>query len=46
MPVVITMDNFVTDTDADVQSVKDYAAGQGAETTLCQSGEKRSEGTI
>ena len=46
VPVVVAINHFVTDTDAEVQAVKDYVAGQGAETILCQYWEKGSEGAI
>ena len=46
VPVVVAINHFVTDTDAEVQAVKDYVAGQGAEAILCQHWEKGSEGTV
>ena len=46
VPVVVAINHFVTDTDAEVQAVKDYAAEQGSEAILCQHWEKGSEGTI
>ena len=46
VPVVVAINHFVTDTDAEVQAVKDYVAGQGAEAILCQHWEKGSEGAI
>ena len=46
VPVVVGINHFVTDTDAEVQAVKDYVAEQGAEAILCQHWEKGSEGTI
>ena len=46
VPVVVAINHFVTDTDAEVQTVKDYVAGQGAEAILCQHWEKGSEGAI
>ena len=46
VPVVVAINHFVTDTDADVRAVKDYVAGQGAEAILCQHWEKGSEGAI
>ncbi|MGZ9811604.1 formate--tetrahydrofolate ligase [Pseudoroseicyclus sp. H15] len=36
VPVVVAINHFVTDTDAEVQAVKDYVAGQGAEAVLCK----------
>ena len=46
VPVVVAINHFVTDTDAEVKAVKDYVAGQGAEAILCQHWEKGSEGAI
>ncbi|MGB0913993.1 MAG: formate--tetrahydrofolate ligase, partial [Phaeobacter italicus] len=45
VPVVVGINHFVTDTDAEVQAVKDYVASQGAEAILCQHWAKGSEGT-
>ncbi len=36
VPVVVAINHFVTDTDAEIQAVKDYVAGQGAEAILCK----------
>ncbi|WP_050528495.1 formate--tetrahydrofolate ligase [Pseudorhodobacter aquimaris] len=36
VPVVVAINHFVTDTDAEVQAVKDYVASQGAEAVLCK----------
>ncbi|MBD3678225.1 MAG: formate--tetrahydrofolate ligase, partial [Rhodobacteraceae bacterium] len=36
VPVVVAINHFVTDTDAEVQAVKDYVAQQGAEAILCK----------
>ena len=44
VPVVVAINHFVTDTEAEVQAVKDYVAGQGAEAILCQHWEKGSAG--
>ncbi len=46
VPVVVGINHFVTDTDAEVQAVKNYVAEQGAEAILCQHWEKGSEGTV
>ena len=46
VPVVVGINHFVTDTDNEVQAVKDYVAEQGAEAILCQHWEKGSEGTV
>jgi len=45
VPVVVAINHFVTDTDAEVQAVMDYVEGQGSEAILCQHWEKGSEGT-
>jgi len=36
VPVVVAINHFVSDTDAEIQAVKDYVAGQGAEAILCK----------
>ena len=46
VPVVVAINHFVTDTDGEVQAIKDYVAGQGSEAILCQHWEKGSEGAI
>lgn len=45
VPVVVAINHFVTDTDAEVQAIRDYAESQGAEAILCKHWEKGSEGT-
>ncbi|WP_127558377.1 formate--tetrahydrofolate ligase [Nioella ostreopsis] len=45
VPVVVAINHFVTDTDAEVQAVKDYVAEMGSEAILCQHWAKGSEGT-
>jgi formate--tetrahydrofolate ligase len=45
VPVVVAINHFVTDTDAEVQAIKDYAAKQGSEAILCQHWAKGSAGT-
>jgi formate--tetrahydrofolate ligase len=45
VPVVVAINHFVTDTDAEVQAIKDYAATQGVEAILCMHWAKGSEGT-
>ena len=44
VPVVVAINHFVTDTDAEVQAVKDYVAAQGAEAILSRHWELGSEG--
>ncbi|WP_299345308.1 formate--tetrahydrofolate ligase, partial [uncultured Maritalea sp.] len=46
VPAVVAINHFVTDTDAEVQSIRDYASSVGAEAILCQHWEKGSEGTV
>jgi formate--tetrahydrofolate ligase len=45
VPVVVAVNHFVTDTDAEVQAVKDYVASQGAEAILSRHWELGSEGS-
>ncbi|MEM8812331.1 MAG: formate--tetrahydrofolate ligase [Pseudomonadota bacterium] len=45
VPVVVAINHFITDTDAEVEAVKAYVAEQGAEAILCQHWAKGSEGT-
>ncbi|NNE51012.1 MAG: formate--tetrahydrofolate ligase [Sulfitobacter sp.] len=45
VPVVVAINHFVTDTDTEVQAVKDYVASQGAEAVLSRHWELGSEGS-
>jgi formate--tetrahydrofolate ligase len=36
VPVVVAINHFYSDTDAEVQAVKDFVAAQGAEAILCK----------
>ncbi len=45
VPAVVAINHFVSDTDAEIAAVKDYAAKQGAEAVLCQHWAKGSAGT-
>jgi len=45
VPVVVAINHFVKDTDAEVEAIKDYVAEQGAEAILCQHWAKGSDGT-
>ena len=36
VPVVVAINHFVSDTDAEIQAVKDYVAAQGSEAILCK----------
>jgi formate--tetrahydrofolate ligase len=44
VPVVVAINHFVSDTEAEIQAVKDYVAAMGAEAILCKHWEKGSEG--
>lgn len=46
VPAVVAINHFVTDTDAEVQAIRDYASSVGAEAILCRHWEKGSEGTV
>ncbi|WP_420858224.1 formate--tetrahydrofolate ligase [Marivivens marinus] len=45
VPVIVAINHFVTDTDAEVEAVKAYVKEQGSEAILCQHWAKGSEGT-
>ena len=45
VPVVVAINHFVTDTDAEIEAIKGYVAGQGAEAILSKHWEKGSEGS-
>ncbi|MEM6757958.1 MAG: formate--tetrahydrofolate ligase [Pseudomonadota bacterium] len=45
VPVVVAINHFVTDTDAEVDAIKDYVAGHGAEAVLSRHWELGSEGS-
>ena len=45
VPVVVAVNHFVTDTDAEVQVIKDYVAAQGAEAIVSRHWEFGSEGS-
>ena len=45
VPVVVAINHFVTDTDAEVQAVKDYVTEQGSEAILSRHWELGSEGS-
>ena len=45
VPVVVAINHFVTDTDAEAEAIKAYAKSQGSEAILCQHWAKGSEGT-
>ncbi|MEX0283484.1 MAG: formate--tetrahydrofolate ligase [Paracoccaceae bacterium] len=45
VPVVVAINHFVTDTDAEIQAVKDYVTEQGSEAILSRHWELGSEGS-
>lgn len=45
VPVVVAINKFYTDTDAEVAAIQEYAASQGSEAILCEHWEKGSAGT-
>ena len=45
VPVVVAINHFVTDTDAEVQAIKDFVSEQGAEAVLSRHWELGSEGS-
>ncbi len=45
VPVVVAINHFVTDTDAEIQAVKDYVASEGSEAILSRHWELGSEGS-
>ena len=44
VPVVVAINHFVTDTDAEIEAIKDYVADQGAEAILSRHWELGGEG--
>ena len=46
VPVVVAINHFVTDTDAEVKAVQDYVSEMGSEAILCKHWEKGSEGIV
>ncbi|SFR60551.1 Formate-tetrahydrofolate ligase [Yoonia tamlensis] len=46
VPVVVAINHFVTDTDAEVDAIKAYAKSQGSEAILCRHWELGSAGTV
>ncbi|MGX0879585.1 formate--tetrahydrofolate ligase [Roseovarius sp. MBR-154] len=45
VPTVVAINHFVTDTEAEVQAVKDFVASQGTEAVLCKHWAHGSKGT-
>ena len=46
VPAVVAINHFVTDTDAEVQAVKDYVGGLGSEAILCTHWADGGAGTV
>ena len=46
VPVVVAINHFVTDTDAEVGAIEDYVNSQGSEAILCKHWADGSNGTI
>ena len=46
VPVVVAINNFVSDTDAEVGAVREFCTGLGTEAILCRHWELGSEGTV
>ena len=44
VPVVVAINHFVTDTEAEIAAVKEYAAGHGVEAILCRHWAEGSKG--
>ncbi len=44
VPVVVAINHFVSDTDAEVEAVREYVASMGSEAILCKHWAKGSEG--
>ena len=44
VPVVVAINHFITDADAEVAAIKAYASSQGSEAILCQHWAKGSDG--
>ena len=44
VPAVVAINHFVSDTDAEVQAIKDYVASQGSEAILCKHWAQGSKG--
>jgi formate--tetrahydrofolate ligase len=46
VPVVVAINHFVTDTEAEIKAVKEYVASQGAEAIVCKHWADGSAGTV
>ncbi|SFB86126.1 formate--tetrahydrofolate ligase [Tropicimonas isoalkanivorans] len=45
VPAVVAINHFVTDTDAEIEAIRDYVRGQGTEAILCRHWAEGSKGT-
>lgn len=46
VPVVVAINHFATDTEAEIQAVKDFVASQGTEAILCRHWAEGSKGIV
>ena len=46
VPAVVAINHFVTDSEAEIQAVRNYCAGLGVEAILCRHWEQGSAGTV
>jgi formate--tetrahydrofolate ligase len=46
VPVVVAINHFVTDTEAEIETVRAYVATQGSEAILCRHWEQGGEGAV
>jgi len=46
VPVVVAINHFVSDTDAEIEAVRDYVASMGSEAILCKHWARGSDGTL
>ncbi len=46
VPVLVAINHFVTDSEPEIQAIRDYVAAQGSEAILCRHWEKGSEGAV
>ncbi len=44
VPAIVAINHFVTDSDAEIEALKNYVASQGSEAVLCQHWARGSEG--
>ena len=46
VPAIVAINHFISDTDAEVEAVKEYVATQGSEAVLCKHWADGSKGTV